>query len=339
MPTKDLGLGDISEFAMLDLGHESRSIRGQSITDSHGRVFRKLRISVTEACQFRCFYCMPHASPPVMRPGHLDAQGFARIAHALVGAGVCDLRVTGGEPTLRPDLDEILIALGEVGGTRLSITSNGQFLPKHFPALHQSGVRTLNISLDSLRPDSFKAITGRRLEPVLEAVHAAVADGFSVKVNCVVSRGRNDDEVHAFAEFAQRTGVEVRFLELMKIGPGAVDHTRDFVSAAEVESRLATGFGWVPLARGVDETAYRIQLEGGGRIGFIASESKPFCGGCSRLRLSVRGELRSCLMRDDRIPLAGLDAQGILRAAGLAFRAKPTERIERVDQAMHQIGG
>lgn len=324
---------------MLDLGLESKSTAGRSITDSHGRVFRKLRISVTEACQFRCFYCMPHASPPVMRPGHLDAAGFSRIARALTEVGVRDLRVTGGEPTLRPDLDEILLALGEIPRTRLSITSNGQFLPRHFPALRRSGVRTLNISLDSLRPDSFRAITGRSLEPVLDAIQGALAEGFSVKVNCVVSRGRNDDEIVAFGEFAQRTGVEVRFLELMKIGPGGSDHARDFVSADQVQERLAQAFGWEALPRGVDETAFRVQLSGGGRIGFIASESKPFCGGCSRLRLSVRGELRSCLMRDDRLPLAHLDSAGIADAAALSFSAKPIDRIESVEQPMHAIGG
>lgn len=339
MPIRDRGRGDTFESVMLDHGLRQETHPAHPITDSHGRVFKKLRISVTEACQFRCFYCMPQASPPVMRPGHLDAEGFARIVRALVPAGVRDLRITGGEPTLRPDLDEILLALGEIGGTRLSITSNGQFLPRHFSSLHRAGVTTLNISLDSLRAGSFEAITGRRLEPVLEAIHAALSDGFLVKVNCVVSRGRNDDEIVSFGEFAQRTGVEVRFLELMKIGPGAADHARDFVPASEVESALATAFGWEMLPRGTDDTAYRVRLEGGGKIGFIASESKPFCGGCSRLRLSVRGELRSCLMRDDRVPLAGLDAEGIVAASALAFAAKPIHRIESVGQAMHQIGG
>lgn len=309
------------------------------IEDFHGRTMKKLRISVTEACNFRCFYCMPHGSAPVHQPGHLDARGYARIARALSLAGVDAVRLTGGEPTLRPDLPEILAALGEIPGIDLSMTTNGALLSPLFPALHAAGVKALNISLDSLQPERFQAITGRPLAPVLAAVRGAVSQGFRVKLNCVVCRGRNDDEAVDFARFAAQEAVEVRFLELMKIGPGALRHGQDFVPASETEDRLRDHFLLAPLAVPRDSTAYRFQLDNGARIGFIASESRPFCGGCSRLRLSARGELRACLMKPDSVPLAGLDEAGILEAAREIVHEKPVGRIERIAQPMHRIGG
>jgi cyclic pyranopterin phosphate synthase len=310
-----------------------------AITDLHGRTMRKLRISVTEACNFRCVYCMPHGGPAVMRPDHLDARGYADIARVLVEAGVRELRVTGGEPTLRPDLPEILAALGGIPEAVLTMTTNGERLPPLFPALHRAGARGLNISLDSLREDRFRAVTSRRLGPVLEAVRGAVSEGFRVKLNCVVCRGRNDDEALDFVDFAAREGVEVRFLELMRIGPGALSHARDFVPAAEIEERLRDRHMLAPLDVPSDSTAYRFQLDNGALVGFVASESRPFCGGCSRLRLSARGELRACLMKPDHLPLAGLGREAILEAARELVHWKPTGRIGSIDQAMHGIGG
>lgn len=309
------------------------------ISDLHGRTMRKLRISVTEACNFRCFYCMPHGGPAVRRPDHLDARGYAAIARSLVEVGVRELRVTGGEPTLRPDLPEIMAALGEIPGARLSMTTNGELLPPLFTSLHRAGLRALNISLDSLRLDRFREITGRRLEPVLAAVRGAVSEGFQVKINCVVCRDRNDDEALDFAAFAAEERVEVRFLELMKIGLRAATHLRDFVPASEIEERLRDRHMLAPLDVPADSTAYRFQLDNGALVGFIASESRPFCGGCSRLRLSARGELRACLMKTDSFPLAGLDREAIVAAARDLVHWKPLGRIESVEQPMHRIGG
>lgn len=313
--------------------------KAASLTDAHGRTMRKLRLSVTEACQFRCFYCMPEGSPQIRREGMLDAAGYARLVRILAEGGIRQVRVTGGEPTLRPDLLEIFQALSEIPGLELSLTTNGELLPPLLPGLRACGVRGVNISLDSLDPETFHTITRRPLEPVLKAIRQSVAQGFQVKLNSVVCRGRNDHEAPAFAAFAAAEGVEVRFLELMKIGPGGRDHARDFVPAHETQALLRTRFSLTPLAVPGDSTAFRFRLDNGAAVGFIASESRPFCGGCSRLRLSARGELRPCLMKDEKIPLAPLPDAQILQAARGLLPLKPAGRIESLDQPMHAIGG
>lgn len=317
----------------------SPSTRLPALVDEHYRVMRKLRLSITEACQFRCFYCMPSHSPQVHREGMLDARGYARIVRALARAGVNQVRVTGGEPTLRPDLENILGSLSEIEELDLSMTTNGERLKPLLPALQRTGVRAVNISLDSLDASTFHSITNRSIQPVLESIRSSVASGLRVKINCVVCRGRNDHEAPAFAEFAAREGVEVRFLELMKIGPGSVNHHRDFVPAHETAGLLRERYGMSSVPVPADSTAIRYDLDNGARIGFIASESRPFCAGCSRLRLSARGELRPCLMKETSIPLANLGDEEILDAARAILPLKPTGRIESIAQAMHAIGG
>lgn len=312
---------------------------GGLVGDLHGREFRKLRISLTEACQMRCFYCMPGPGQVVKERGFLGAEGYAGIVRALVPAGLRSVRLTGGEPTLRPDFPEIVMAIGAIPGVELSLTTNGLLLARHFSLLRKAGVRSVNISLDSLDPAVFHAISGSELAPVLAAIRGARAEGFGVKLNCVVLRGLNSQEIPALLEFAGSVGAELRFLELMRIGAVASRQRERFFPADEIEA-VARGVGpmrALPVPR--DSTAQRFEFHDGRSFGIIASETRPFCGGCSRLRLSARGELRPCLMSDDRMPLSHLSGVGLRDSARDAFLRKPLHRPETSQVAMHILGG
>jgi len=310
-----------------------------SIRDLHGRAFRKLRLSLTEACQFHCFYCMPHPSQAVIQADFLDADGYAAIVRALVPCGLRDVRLTGGEPTLRPDFPDIVLALGAVPGIDLSLTTNGHLLSRHLPVLRAAGVRSINISLDSLDPARFRTITGRDLQPVLSAIHDARDAGFAVKLNCVALRDLNSPEIPELLRFASSIGAEMRFLELMRVGEASSRHRDRFYPADDIED-AARSMG--PLHRvpvPPDSTALRYRRHDGSVFGIIASETRPFCGGCSRLRLTARGELRPCLMSEERIPLRDLPPDALREAARGAFLHKPVHRPEASPVAMHALGG
>jgi cyclic pyranopterin phosphate synthase len=270
----------------------------------------------------------------------LSPAEYGEICSDLVGMGIEELRVTGGEPTVRPEFREIMTVLAGIPA-RLSLTSNGQLLARHLEFLRDTGCAHLNISLDSLDPGRFERITrGGDFRAVLACIDRAAAMGFAVKVNVIVFRGVNDDELPGFARWSAESGVEVRFLEYMKIGPGHGEHwERRFVSAGEMIAGLEKFLTLNPAAVPADSTSFVFTTPEGARLGFIASESRPFCGTCSRLRLSATGTLRSCLMHEggeslrhaapDRVP-------GILRRV---MAMKPSGRLDHVDQPMHAIGG
>jgi cyclic pyranopterin phosphate synthase len=309
------------------------------LQDDAGRTFRKLRLSLTEACQFQCFYCMPHPSQSVVQPGFLDADGYASIVRSLVPCGLRSVRLTGGEPTLRPDFADIVLALGAIPGIDLSLTTNGPLLPRHLPTLRQAGVRSVNISLDSLEPTIFRTITGRDPEPVLDAIRGARAHGLAVKLNCVALRGLNTPEFPRLLDFASSVGAELRFLELMRIGAVASRHRDRFHSAAEIEADIRALGPIRALTVPPDSTAQRFARHDGSTFGIIASETRPFCDGCSRLRLTARGEMRPCLMSQERIPLGHLAGEPLRQAAREAFLRKPLSRLESTLVPMHTLGG
>ncbi|HLU69308.1 MAG TPA: GTP 3',8-cyclase MoaA [Fibrobacteria bacterium] len=315
-----------------------------SLVDPVGRVMRKLRVSLTDACQYRCFYCMPeHAtftpSALLLRPAE-----YGSLCRDLLAQGIEEVRVTGGEPTVRAEFREVMTVLAGLGARRLSLTSNGQLLARHLEFLHDLGCRHLNISLDSLDAGRFERITrGGDFRTVMACIERAAALGFTLKVNAVVFRGINDDEIPDFAHWSESSGIEVRFLEFMKIGPGHATTFDRFVSADEMIARLRPHVHLQPVEVPHDSTSFVFETAGGGRLGFIASESKPFCGTCSRLRLSATGVLRSCLMSERGVSLRGLKEREGEAAYAEAIRRvlamKPTGRLDHVDQAMHEIGG
>ena len=299
-----------------------------NLRDPHGRLMRKLRIQLTDACNFRCFYCMPegtrfHSSVDLLAP-----EEIAGIGRILNDMGIEEVRVTGGEPTVRPEFDRIMTLLGEIPWGKFGLTSNGFLLQPKLPLLKELGCRHLNISMDSLDPERFRAITGSpRFRDVHATILAAREMGFDVKVNTIVFRGLNDGELPAFARFSAEHGIEVRFLELMKVGPANARHGELFVPAEEMLTRLRESEELVPVPVPHDATAFAFQTANGGRLGFIASESKPFCGACSRLRLSATGRLRACLFSEAGLELRGKDAFDYPEILQRVMALKPEGRL------------
>ena len=321
---------------VVDLPSHTRRV----MVDKHGRAMRKLRLSLLDACNLRCQYCMPENPTFLPRKDWAGVEDIVRITRTLLELGIEEVRLTGGEPTLRADLPEILAGLAELSIPKFGITSNGLLVEPLLPQLLEAGCTHLNISLDSLTPEGFRAITRRDgFERVMRTVLAAKDMGFHVKINAVIMRGLNDHEVVDFATWSADTGLEVRFLEVMNIGIMKAQFDQRFVPASEMETQLKTHWNMTPIDVAPDSTAYKFRLENGAVIGFIASQSKPFCMGCSRLRLSPKGHIRPCLFREDGIDLKGktlLEVEEILQKV---MALKPTGRIDHVPQPMYQIGG
>lgn len=312
----------------------------QQLIDPHGRHFHKLRVQLTDACNFRCVYCMPEDMRFLPQRDLLSPEEIAAICGQLHAHGVDELRLTGGEPLLRPDFDTIVTKLAPIPWAQWGLTTNGHGLENKLDLLRDQGLTSINVSLDSLQPERFAALTRRgQIEPVLKAILAANQKGFKVKLNCIIFRQINDDELIDFARFSETHGIEVRFLELMKVGPGHWNHADRFVPADQMIERLKREMDLIPVAVPKDATAFVFRTSGGGRIGFIASESKPFCGDCSRLRLTATGNLRACLFSEQGVPLRHEPAHRYPELLRRLLPMKPTQRIDHIHQPMNQIGG
>ena len=279
-----------------------------------------LRISVTDRCNFRCTYCMPREAfgpdHPFLPKGEiLSFEEIERLARVFIGLGVRKIRLTGGEPLLRRDLPVLIARLAALPGLEdLAMTTNGGLLSELAPALRQAGLHRLTLSLDTLRPERFRELcdTTIPLAKVLAGLEAAVAAGFPPpKLNCVLQRGINDDEVEALAAFARERGHTLRFIEFMDVGTTNGWKLDAVVPAAEVRARLASHWPLAPVEESPDgRVAERWRYQDGrGEVGFIASVTAPFCGGCDRARLSAEGRLYACLFAAE-----GLDLRGYLRA-------------------------
>ena len=298
------------------------------LIDSFGRTIDYLRISVTDRCDFHCVYCDPSPGRPRgSSRALLDLEGFARVARVGAGLGVTKIKLTGGEPLLFHDIVPLVERLASIPALAdLSVTTNGSRLGRLAAPLYDAGLRRINLSLDSLRPERFARMTrGGDLDSTLRALELARRLGHRVKINTVVLDGWNGDELPDFARFASEREVEVRFLEFIPFGRPEWD-SRLFVSAAAMRERLGRHHLLSPLAP--EGVATRFATDRGGRIGFIPAMSEPFCGGCRRLRLTAWGTLRPCLFSTREVDLGALLAAGaddaalgdaILRAAS----AKP----------------
>src|ERR1700683_406822 len=269
------------------------------LTDKFGRQITDLRISVTDRCNFRCVYCRS-ADPENHVAGHelLRWDEFERLARILVGMGIRKVRVTGGEPLVREGVEDFIARLKEIGVADLSMTTNGHLLAERCERLFAAGLDRINISLDSLNPAIFEEITRTKsFHKVMAGIDAAQASPLRpVKGNAVLVRGINDGEVEAFAEFARDRDLIMRFIEYMPLD--ADRHwSRDLVvTAAEVKQRIEARWPLVPIAHERSETARKYRFaDGRGEVGFIAPVSQPFCGCCSRIRLTADGKIRTCL--------------------------------------------
>ena len=269
-----------------------------------GRAVRDLRISVTDRCNFRCVYCMPKE---VFGRGYrfmdrkelLTFEEIERIARAFVAHGVEKIRITGGEPLLRRDLEVLVARLVELGGLDVALTTNGALLPQKAEALRAAGLDRVTVSLDSLDDETFRSMNdvGFPVSRVLDGIAAASAAGLRVKVNAVVKRGVNDHQVTALARHFRGTGHIVRFIEYMDVGATNGWRLDDVVPAAEIVAMIDEAF---PLERAEEnyrgEVARRWRYrDGEGEVGVIASVTQPFCGDCTRSRISAEGRLYTCL--------------------------------------------
>jgi len=275
-----------------------------TLKDSYGRAIRDLRVSLTDRCNFRCFYCLPHGEPPIApKEQMLSYEEIEYVCDIFVSLGIEKIRLTGGEPMMRRNIETIiskLSALKAKGLLDLALTTNGYFLPDRAQELKDAGLDRITISLDSLKPETFKQMTGVDvLDRVLKGIEAARQAGLQpIKINAVIVRGHNEDEVADFAAFAREHEVGVRFIEFMPLDSGH-DWSREMVvPGREIRERISERF---PLL-GVDvdrgsETASRYRFADGapGEIGIIAPVTEPFCGACSRIRLTADGQIRTCL--------------------------------------------
>ena len=281
-----------------------------TMIDPFGRRISYLRLSLTEACNYRCAYCLPDGYHAEGSHKFLALDEIQRLVRAFATLGMSKIRLTGGEPSLRKDLPSVIAAVSALPGVRrIALTTNGCRLPHLVQGWREAGLTALNVSLDSLDATRFHAITGHdRFAEVTEGIEQALGLGFdAVKLNAVLLRGRNDDELPAWLEYLRGRDLAVRFIELMRTGNNREFFERHHVRAQSLQQELLDG-GWQLRERAADagpaleysHPDYR------GRIGVIAPYAKDFCSGCNRLRVTARGDLRLCLFGDFGIPLRPL---------------------------------
>ena len=278
--------------------------------DAYGRNIHYLRLSVTDLCNLRCRYCMPDGVPKLAHEDILTYEEFLRLAALFAQCGIDTVRITGGEPLVRRGVEQLTAGLKAIPGIRrVALTTNGVLLAQKLPALLAAGLDSVNISLDTLHPETFRRITGKdELAAVQNGIRAALASGIPVKLNCVPQPGVNEGELESLAAFAQEHPLQVRFIEMMPIGAG---RGRRGYSEAEILQLLTLRFGALepfdaPLGSG---PAHYYTAPGFvGRIGFISALSHQFCAACNRVRLTSDGFLKTCLQYQ-----VGTDLKALLR--------------------------
>ena len=327
------------------------------LKDSYGRPIRDLRVSVTDRCNFRCFYCLPHGEPPAApKEQMLSYEEIEYLCQIFVSLGIEKIRLTGGEPMLRRDIETLVSKLSALEGLRdLALTTNGFNLSERAAGLKAAGLDRVTISLDSLKRDVFKRMTGVDvLDRVLEGLRAARRVGLlPIKVNAVVVRGHNEDEIAEMAAFAREHDVTMRFIEFMPLDAGHEWSRADVVSGREIRAAIEERFPLEPKgARRGSETASRYRFADGapGAIGIIAPVTEAFCGACSRIRLTADGQIRTCLFSKVEHSLRDVLRRGASRAEivdyirGVVFRKEPRHYIndpvfEQPARTMSLIGG
>jgi GTP 3',8-cyclase len=280
------------------------------LIDTFGRVADDLRISVTDRCNFRCTYCMPAEGLTWLPKDEiLTFEEMARLLAVFVRLGVRSLKVTGGEPTVRADLPRLVRMFRQAGPELdISITTNGMLLDRLAAPLAEAGIDRATVSCDSLMRHRFAEMTRRdALDKVLAGLKAAEAAGLTpIKINTVVIRGTNDDEIVGFAEWARETGFEVRFIEYMPLDAEHRWERAKVVPAAQILEAIHTAYPLITSGHGVEPaTTYRFADGAPGAVGVIASVTEPFCDTCNRLRLTAEGQMRSCLFALDETDLRG----------------------------------
>jgi cyclic pyranopterin phosphate synthase len=326
------------------------------LVDSFGRSHNNLRISVTDRCNIRCVYCMPEHVQFMPRAQLLSFEEIERFVRIAVPLGIDKVRLTGGEPLVRRDLPTLIEKLAAIRGlVDIGLTTNGILLAPAARTLWNAGLRRINVSLDTMDPSKFQQLTRRPgLEQVLEGILAAKDAGFDpVKVNAVAIRGVTEDDVVPLAEFARRHALELRFIEYMPLDAGHQWEREKVLFAADIIDILTRDVGPLSPVANQDPRAPALDYDyadGGGRVGFIASVSRPFCLSCNRLRLTSDGKLRNCLFAleetDVRVLLrGGASDRSIAQAIRDCVASKwegheiNTARFIQPERLMHSIGG
>jgi GTP 3',8-cyclase len=302
------------------------------LQDSLSRPLEDLRISVTDRCNFRCTYCMPFDEYSwIKREDILTYEEIARLARIFVTLGARKIRLTGGEPLVRKGLEVLVAMLAGLDKIEdICLTTNGALLEEKAGALKAAGLKRLNVSLDTLDPARFRRVTQRgELAPVLAGLRAAKREGFSpVKLNAVIERGVNEDEILGLAEFARANGFAIRYIEFMDVGNSNGWNMEKVVTKKEILAALGARYGLREKGRrepGSPAVDYEF-ADGGGEVGVIASVTEPFCGDCTRARLTADGKLVTCLFADH-----GHDLRSLLRSGAGEEEIRKT--IEAVWQA------
>eukprot|EP00759_Apiculatamorpha_spiralis_P020856 PhF_6_TR2608/c0_g1_i1/m.4405/K20967/MOCS1; GTP 3',8-cyclase / cyclic pyranopterin monophosphate synthase len=282
------------------------------LKDTFGRVHTYLRISLTEKCNLRCVYCMPEEGVPLLpKDSLLTRPEIHRLVKVFAGLGVKKVRLTGGEPLVRRDVVDICKDISTTPGIQqLCMTTNGITLSRNLDALVGAGLSHVNISLDTFQEGKFMIMTRRKgHDRVLDAIHKSLKKkdlAGNVKVNCVIMKGVNDDEISSFVDFTKENNVEVRFIEFMPFDDNKWSRQK-MISFMEIMDRCEQHVGKKLSFAGNSETAKVFQVPGyAGRLGFITSMTSHFCGSCNRLRLTAEGDLKTCLFGDDEYPLRQL---------------------------------
>ncbi len=324
-----------------------------TLQDSFNREITYLRLSVTDRCDLRCHYCMPQGFSDFEAPEHwLTFDEIERVVAAFGRLGVHRVRITGGEPLVRKNLSQLAERLSiQPGISDLSLSSNAVQLARHAEALYRSGVRRLNISLDTLRPERFHAITQGKLEKVLDGLMAAKAAGFApIKINMVVMKGVNDDEVEEMIRFCLEHDFTLRFIETMPMGVTGRNAADHYIPLDAIRQRLLQSFDLVPGVMPDGGPANYMQVAGTDlNIGFITPLSQHFCETCNRVRLTVDGTLLLCLGQEHSLALrpllrAGINDTELEQAIAEAVARKPErhefcDRPEQTVRFMSMTGG
>ncbi|MDG3002897.1 GTP 3',8-cyclase MoaA [Paludisphaera mucosa] len=326
------------------------------LVDSFGRVHNNLRISVTDRCNIRCVYCMPEKVEFMPRERLLSYEEIARFVAIVAPLGIDKIRLTGGEPLLRKDLDVLVRMIKAIDGVAdVGMTTNGMLLAPMARRLRDAGLERINVSLDTLDPGRFERLSRRPgLEDAIEGVLAAKREGFDpVKLNAVIIRGFNEEDIAPLGRFAREHGLEVRFIEYMPLDAGHLWEREKVVFAAEILDVLTREIGPLAPTPDQDPRAPALDydyLDGGGRVGLIASVSRPFCMSCNRLRLTSDGKIRNCLFALEETDVRDLlrsdtPDEAVARAVAASVAAKwegheiNTARFIQPDRPMYSIGG
>ncbi|MDW0216710.1 MAG: GTP 3',8-cyclase MoaA [Nitrososphaeraceae archaeon] len=328
------------------------------LIDNYGRIAKKLRISVTDRCNMRCGYCMPKDNTKWFDTTEvLSFDEIIRLSSIFANLGVEKIRLTGGEPLVRPSIENLIKSIAKIGNIKsIGLTTNGLLLQEKVEALKSSGLDSVNISLDSFKEDRFKMMTGvNGLDKVVNSIQKAKDVGFDVKINTVVVRGWNDDEVVEFANFARRTGITVRFIEFMPLDGSGIWRNDLVFSKMEMMEKLESNIGKV-FPTSDQEMSAPAKLysfsDRIGTVGFIPSVTEPFCSQCDRIRLTSDGRFLTCLFESP-----GYDIKSYLRKGAsdeelshrlvrcVAMKQEGVESLIRINglkpklNLMHTIGG